>query len=1216
MPDFIHLHLHTSYSLLDGQCRIRPLVKRARMLGMPALAVTDHGNLFALKEFYDECRSTDKDVYGAELAERTIKPILGCEAYITNGSHLEHDAREVRSHLCLHVINQTGYRNLVKMMSEAHINGKYYGRARIDRDLLIRYHEGLHCSSACLAGEIARAIVDGKMDVARQTATWYKELFGDNYSLEIMEHDSKAHPAMNRSVLSRQRLVTRNVLSLGKELDIRVIATNDVHFLNPDDNDAHDVLLCISTGKKLSDPVKNDEGAKDGRMAYTGEEWFKPADEMLKVFSEHPETLRNTMAVAERVEHLELDVKPPKMPRFPLPQGFTSEDAYLDQLTYSGATKRWGDPLPVEIKERLDEELSTIHGMGFPGYFLIVQDYIRAAREKLGVWVGPGRGSAAGSAVAYALGITNVDPVKYGLLFERFLNPERVSMPDIDVDFDDVGREKVLRYVVDTYGQDHVSHIVTFSQLAPKSAIRDVGRVMGLPPAETSRLAALVPSTPKPTFESALEESPELKRVCEDTSNETVHRLMECAHRLSGSLRQPGIHACGVIISRDPLDETIPVMATPGESLLTTQYDGHFVESVGLLKMDFLGLKTLTVEKECVTLLKECRSIDINLDNIPQDDKETFELFGRGETTGLFQFESTGMRNYLRQLQPNRLEDLIAMNALFRPGPLEHIPSFIARKHGRETVAYDHPLMESVLEETYGVTVYQEQVMLLSRVLGGLTRGDSDTLRKAMGKKNEKLMKKLFTKFESGCLANPRFRAAPCARAEEDARDLITKIWKDWSEFAKYAFNKSHAVCYAWVAYQTGYLKAHYPVEFMCAQMSSEMNDAKKLVPLLAEVRSMQIAVLPPDVNASIAHFAPDETGHGIRYGLAGIKSVGEPAACAIVAERAHNGPYAGITDFATRLAQSGILNRRVLENLICSGAFDSFSARNPRLHRAMFFENVAAILARANAERKSRDSGQMDFLSAMDGKTKADDDMLEDAPRWTSSKMLQDELSLTNMYLTGHPLSRWNRLFANTAVTTSSEIKGLAETLHDGERRPLRMLGIISSARVMSSASDVKGRKTARGWSIIAFSDTTGEMEGCAFGKCHERISGWIGTATGIPALFTGTLSRPPANATDDKSGRIRFALDDVTPLDGRQAIPGTLSLALSYEDNALVSKAVKLQTILKQHPGLTPVFLELRYSNGSVVTISLPERISVTTDLLEILEPLIGTNGYAIGL
>ena len=817
--EFVHLHVHTTYSLLDGQCGIKPLVRRAREWGMPALAVTDHGNLFALKAFYDECRS--KKGYG-DLPP--IKPILGCEAYVTSsGDYTTRDKNERRHHLILLAKNLTGYHNLVRLLSEAHIHGFYYN-ARIDHTLLEKYHEGIICSSACIAGEVSRAIDAGRMDEAERIAKWYKDLFGDDYYLEVMLHNSTKTniPGSaiddHRRLYARQTAVVKGMLELGKKLDIKVVATNDVHFLDAADDDSHDVLLCLSTQKKLSE---------EDRLIYTGQEWFKTADEMSALFPENPEFLAHTLEIAEKVESYELDSKP-IMPKFPIPAEFGSEEDskydafedpaqkriqfeadYLDHLVWEGAKRRWpGAELTDEKKERVQFELDTIRKMGFPGYFLIVHDYIKAARD-MGVWVGPGRGSAAGAAVAYALGITNVDPLKFDLLFERFLNPDRISMPDIDVDFDDAGRGKVLEYVTQKYGQDHVAHIVTFGQMAAKSAIKDVGRVMEYPLADTNKLAGLVPDTPKITFKGAMsatdkngqpnkDYSPELVAAF-NSPDPTVHVLMERAARLEGSIRQPGVHACGVIISRDPLIDTLPVMPTENESLLTTQYDGHFVEPVGLLKMDFLGLKTLTVEKECVSLIKQFRGIDVDMDRIPDDDKETYELFGRGETTGLFQFESDGMKKYLMELQPERLADLVAMNALYRPGPLAYIPTFIARKQGREPIAYDHPLMETYLKDTYGVTVYQEQVMLLSRLLGGFTRGESDKLRKAMGKKQLAVMEELKVKFVEGCLANEKFRIDKW-KDEKEARKLIDKIWDDWKAFASYAFNKSHAVCYAWVA--------------------------------------------------------------------------------------------------------------------------------------------------------------------------------------------------------------------------------------------------------------------------------------------------------------------------------------------------------------------------------------------------------------------------------
>ena len=1085
--DFVHLHLHTTYSLLDGQCQIVPLVKRARSLGMPALAVTDHGNLFALKNFYDECRSKNEKAYG-DLADVRVKPILGCEAYVTStGDLTTRDKNERRHHLCLHAMNLTGYRNLVKLISTAYIDG-FYRYPRIDRDLLVKYHEGLHCSSACIAGEVAWAIDKGDMALAEETALWYKDLFGDAYSLEVMLHNSsKSGPEIPlqartefRELYERQFKVAKGMLELGSKLGIRVIATNDVHFLDRDDDDSHDVLLALSTGTKLSD---------EKRMIYTGEEWFKTRDDMLRLFSECPEVVSNTLEVAEMVEEYDLD-SPPIMPKFDIPASFGSEDGvrarydeatlegmyppgrmkklggydkvvriqfeaeYLASLVWEGAKKRWKDVPPgakglgshgldADIEERVAFELDTIRTMGFPGYFLIVRDYIRAAREECGVWVGPGRGSAAGSAVAYALWITNVDPLKYDLLFERFLNPDRISMPDIDVDFDDAGRERVLDYVTKKYGADHVAHIVTFGQMAAKSAIKDVGRVMDYPLADTNKLAALVPDTPKITFKSATSVTDKKGNPNGDYSqglvdafnsdDPVVRKLMERAKRLEGSIRQPGVHACGVIISRDPLIETLPVMPTPekggkkdpakkGDKLLTTQYDGHFVEPVGLLKMDFLGLKTLTVEKECVRLLgannsrvpEAIRDANgfLDPDRIPDDDRETYELFGRGETTGLFQFESPGMKKWLMALQPERLTDLVAMNALYRPGPMDYIPAFVRRKQGQEEVSYDHPLMEKYLKDTYGVTVYQEQVMLLSRRLAGFTRGESDKLRKAMGKKLIDVMNELKVKFEKGCLDNPQFRVDKWAD-EAEAKKLIEKIWTDWTAFASYAFNKSHAVCYAWIAYQTGYLKAHYPAEFMCAQISSEIGNFDKLPGFVAEAKDIGLALLLPDVNESGARFVPTADSRGIRYGLGGIKGVGMAAADAIVSEREANGPYGGFLDFCCRLAGSGVVNRRVLENLVKTGAFSTIEP-----NRAKLLHNIDYALKKAQTRAKEKASFQASFFDILDaGCDSVSDAELTDMPPFAPAEDLKNERDFLGVYIAGDPLSSCRRLMNEISV-------------------------------------------------------------------------------------------------------------------------------------------------------------------------------------------------------
>ena len=1092
MSDFVHLHLHTTYSLLDGQCQIVPLVKKARKLGMPALAVTDHGNLFALKMFYDECRSKKEKTYG-ELAGVHVKPILGCEAYVTStGDHLSRDKSETRHHLCLHAMNVTGYHNLVKLISEAHIHG-FYMRPRIDHALLEKYHEGLHCSAACIAGEVAHAIETDRMDEAEKIAKWYKDLFGENYSLEVMLHKAtKAGPDIPLSaqtefvdLYQRQLKVVKGMLDLGRKLDIRVIATNDVHFLDAEDDDSHDVLLALSTGKKMSD---------EKRMIYTGQEYFKTEEEMRALFAENPELIANTREVADRVEEFELD-SPPIMPKFAIPITFGTEEGYakkfdeealkaefnsvqkptnfdrlggyekvlrikfeadyLESLVWAGAKKRWGDPkkdgeIPAAVRERVQFELDTIKLMGFPGYFLIVRDYIRAAREECGVWVGPGRGSAAGSAVAYALWITNVDPLKYDLLFERFLNPDRISMPDIDVDFDDAGRERVLDYVTRKYGADHVAHIVTFGQMAAKSAIKDVGRVMDYPLADTNKLASFVPDTPKINFKKARKESPDLEAAF-NSEDPVVHKLMERAGRLEGCIRQPGVHACGVIISRDPIAETLPVMPTPEKAgskkakgdaaasedkLLTTQYDGHFVEPVGLLKMDFLGLKTLTVEKECVALLGKNNprvpeairneAGELDTDKIPDDDKETYELFSRGETTGLFQFESPGMKKWLIALQPERLTDLVAMNALYRPGPMDYIPTFVARKQGTEPVTYDHPEMEGRLKDTYGVTVYQEQVMLLSRDLAGFTRGESDKLRKAMGKKLMDIMNELKAKFVKGCLANPKFRIDKW-EDEAEATKLIEKIWKDWEAFASYAFNKSHAVCYAWVAYQTGFLKAHYPAEFMCAQISSEIGNFDKLPGFVAEARDIGLELLLPDVNESGARFVPAKGSKGIRYGLGGIKGVGSAAAEAIVAEREANGPYRSFLDFCLRLGGSNLINKRVLENLTRTGAFSTLEP-----NRAKLFNNIEYALKKAQQRAKEKASAQMSFFDAMacDDET-ASDAELSDFPPFAPAEDLKNERDLLGVYISGNPLSSCQSLIRETSCAILHEsVKG--------ERKPV----------------------------------------------------------------------------------------------------------------------------------------------------------------------------------
>ncbi len=1298
MQDFVHLHVHTTYSLLDGQCAIKPLVKRARKWGMKALAVTDHGNLFALKAFYDECRS--KKGYD-DLP--TIKPILGCEAYVTtSGDYRTRNKEEKRRHLILLAKNLVGYHNLVRLLSEAWING-FYHNARIDHSLLEKYHEGIICSAACIAGEVANAIDIGRMDEAEKVAKWYKDLFGEDYYLEAMLHNSKkqnipgAAIEDHRRLYQRQLAVTKGMLELGRKLDIPVIATNDVHFLDAADDPSHDLLLCLSTQKKLSD---------ESRMIYTGEEWFKDGDAMAELFPENAELLANTVALAEKVEEYKLD-SDPIMPKFPIPPEFGNEEEYakrfdeetlrkdfntedkpnnferlggydkvlrikfesdyLSSMVWEGAKKRWGDPVPKEVADRVQFELDTVRTMGFPGYFLIVHDYIAAARN-MGVWVGPGRGSAAGSALAYAIGITNVDPIKYDLLFERFLNPDRISMPDIDVDFDDAGRGRVLEYVTQKYGTDHVAHIVTFGQMAAKSAIKDVGRAMEYPLADTNKLASYVPDTPKTTFKSAMsatdkhgepnkDYSPDLVAAFKDETTfvdsanhvHTIKELMDYAGRLEGCIRQPGVHACGILISRDPLMDTLPVMPTEGESLLCTQYDGHFVEPVGLLKMDFLGLKTLTVEKECVDLIRKFRTKeerfpqdsfaeDLDTDKIPDDDVETYKLFGRGETTGLFQFESDGMKKYLMELQPERLTDLVAMNALYRPGPLAYIPTFVARKLGREPIQYDHPLMEKYLKDTYGVTVYQEQVMLLSRLLGGFTRGMSDKLRKAMGKKQLAVMEELKAKFVEGCLANPEFRIDKW-KDEKEARKLIDKIWDDWKAFASYAFNKSHAVCYAWVAYQTGYMKAHYPAEFMCAQISSEIGNFDKLPGFVAEADAMGLEVRPPDVNEAYSRFSPVRGQHAIIFGMAGIKGVGEAAAEAIVAEREKNGKYKGLMDFCTRLYGAAIVNKRVLENLVKSGAFDSLAAENPGFHRARYFNNIDFALKRAATRGKERASGQMDMFGLLAPGEDSNDSELPDCPAFPPSQCFKDERDLCGIYLTGHPLGAYEKVLTSLSTFKPAqppEIPMMAEVNAERQLRvPVRLAGMLKACTVRMGkpkpkrehGKDVKDAfgnpvmEPPQPWAILLLDDGGDkEQEALCFAKTYAKMKEgeeyWLPGAVDTPVLVCGELSHRTDRDTHEETPEIQFIAREVYRLaDGLGKFSKALHVPMSYEDPNLQARGAKLKEMAAKWPGKVKVLIDLTWASGAHAEIDIGVAgVSLTDEFLTELNKLQKTDSYSL--
>ncbi|MCK9219387.1 MAG: DNA polymerase III subunit alpha [Bacteroidales bacterium] len=1010
MIDFVHLHLHTQYSILDGATRIGDMVTKAVKLGMPGAAVTDHGNLYGIKEF-------------AEAADKqpNFKPIFGCETYVARRNRKDKTELIDRKgdHLILLAKNGIGYQNLVKLISFSWTEGHYY-KPRIDKELLEIYHEGLIASSACLAGEIPRAILAGNIEKAEQVILEYKSLFGSDFYLELMRHPA-TDPTLDNEVYKRQQVVCEALVKLSRKHQVKVIATNDVHFLNEEDAAAHERLLCLNTGKFIDDP---------GRMRYTGQEWFKSKEEMNTLFADIPEALENTMEVFGKIGDYSLDRKP-LMPDFPVPENFSDADEYLRHLTYKGAAKRYLEITP-EIRERIDFELATIKRMGFPGYFLIVQDFLKAARE-MDVSVGPGRGSAAGSVVAYCIRITDVNPLQYDLLFERFLNPDRISMPDIDIDFDEDGRDKVLKWVVNKYGRDKVAQVITFGTMAAKGAIRDVGRVQRLPLDEVTRLTKMIPTRPGITLKTAYEEVPELK-TARSSSNKLIAETLKYAESLEGSIRQTGIHACGIIISKGQLTDYIPITISKESDLFITQFDGSYIEKVGMLKMDFLGLKTLAIIKDSIKNIKISQGIDLDIENIPFDDDKTYELFSQGRTTGIFQFESDGMKKYLKDLKPNKIEDLIAMNALYRPGPMEYIPSFINRKHGREKITYDIPIMEKYLKDTYGITVYQEQVMLLSQQLAGFTKGEADSLRKAMGKKIEAMMVKLKPKFFEGCKKNGHDIT------------IVTKIWKDWEAFANYAFNKSHSTCYAYVAYRMAYLKAYFPSEFMAAVLSRNLNDLKEIALLLDECKRMKIPVLGPDVNESAMAFVANKKGE-IRFGMAGIKNVGEAAVQSIVEERVKNGPFANIFDL-TRRVNSHMVNKRCMESLAKAGAFDCFE----NTHRSQYFyqENsddllfLEKILRHATDFHARKDSMQQSLFGESE-EVQLKELALPDCRPWTKLEQLKYEKEVTGFYMSGHPLDDFRFEIEQFCNVSIDELK---QDLKPFKGKEITFAGIVIEAQ------------------------------------------------------------------------------------------------------------------------------------------------------------------------
>ncbi len=1176
MQPFVHLHVHTQYSVLDGQASVSALVDKAIADGMPGLAITDHGNMFGIKEFFNYVKKKN-----SKLPEGAapFKPIFGCEMYVANESlHTHTDKKDTGRHLVVLAKNEKGYHNLVKIVSQAWTEG-FYSHPRTDKAALSAHREGLIVASACLGGEIPRLIQMGDIEGAEKQILWFKEQFGDDYYLELQRHKATV-PRANHEVYPIQQRVNEVLIEMARKHDIKLIATNDVHFVNEADAEAHDRLICVSTNRFLSDET---------RMLYTKQEWMKSTAEMNELFADVPDAIANTAAILDKIEIYTIDHKP-ILPNFPLPDGFTNNDDYLRHLTYEGAYRRWGRELSEEQRERIDFELDTIKNMGFPGYFLIVQDFIAAGR-RLGVSVGPGRGSAAGSAVAYCLGITQIDPIKYDLLFERFLNPDRISLPDIDIDFDDDGRADVLRYVTEKYGEEKVAHIITYGTMAAKSSIKDVARVQQLPLSESNRLANLVPrhmpvvngKELKPTLKNCYEHVPEFKAELA-SGNALLVDTLKYAKELEGNVRNTGVHACGVIICRDDITDWVPVSTAYDKDsvkMLVTQYEGSVIEDTGLIKMDFLGLKTLSIIKEAVANIKLTCGEDVDMDNIPIDDPKTYELYCAGRTTGTFQFESAGMQKYLRELQPSTFEDLIAMNALYRPGPMDYIPDFIDRKHGRKPIAYDIPIMEKYLKDTYGVTVYQEQVMLLSRLLANFTRGESDTLRKAMGKKLIDKMNALKTKFLDGGQQNGH-----------DA-NVLEKIWADWEKFASYAFNKSHATCYSWVAYQTAYLKANYPAEYMAAVLSRNISDITKLTGFMDECKSMHIAVKSPDVNESFARFGVNSKGD-IRFGLAAIKGVGINVVNEIIDERSKNGPYESIFDFVERVNLS-VVNRRVIEALAFSGAFDCFSSEIKRedfletnLRDETFAEQLLRYGQLFQADRQSQTASLFGDLDDP-GMTAAGRPAIKPAVPWVDAVRLEKERELVGMYLSAHPLDGY---YMELTYGCSTTVKGFTE-LQPVENKEISFGGMVTE--FISRPARNGGQ-----FGIMKIEDATGSTELRLFGKQFINF-GKFGVP-GTPIMITGKFQKRPFRE------ELEFVIMDMnllTEVKGRLIRGITIRLTADQVNDTLCALMDDhLKTTTDDRGDLRIRILEPEMNRS--ITLNAGVRIPVNRRLVQMLEDL----------
>ena len=1260
MHDFVHLHVHTQYSILDGQASVSRLVDKAMKDGMRGMAITDHGNMMAIKEFFNYTNKKNGPVKGeikalkqkikalkgghnvaseewdalpaeekegqtapefpsveaqleqaqqqlAETEKKLFKPIFGCEMYVAPRRLFQMDKDQGdnrRYHLIVLAKNQVGYHNLIKLVSKAWTDG-FYGRPRTDRVELEAHKEGLIICSACIAGEVPHKILKGDLEGAEEAVRWYQSVFGENYYLELQRHQvTDPNQRANRETYPLQQRANEELIRMAHKYGVKLVCTNDCHFVDQENAEAHDRLICLSTNRDLDDPK---------RMLYSKQEWFKTREEMNAVFADVPEALENTCDICDQVEFYSID-HGPIMPSFEIPEDFGTEEEYrrkytdeqlfeeftrnengevvmshdaavdkveklggcdklyrlkleadyLGKLAYDGARKMYGDPLPDHVEERIKFELHIMKTMGFPGYFLIVQDYINAARHELGVSVGPGRGSAAGSAVAYCLGITKIDPIKYDLLFERFLNPDRISLPDIDVDFDDDGRGKVLSWVTQKYGEEKVAHIITYGTMATKLAIKDVARVQKLPLDTSNALCKLIPDKlpddengkkRKMNLPNAISCIPELQEA-EASPNPVLRDTIRYAKMLEGNVRNTGVHACGVIICRDDVSDWVPISTAEdketGEKLRCTQYEGSVIEDTGLIKMDFLGLKTLSIIKECQANVRDSLGIDIDVDELDIEDPATYKLYCDGRTIGTFQFESAGMQKYLRELQPSTFEDLIAMNALYRPGPMDYIPDFIDRKQGRKPVEYDIPCMETYLKDTYGITVYQEQVMLLSRQLADFTRGESDTLRKAMGKKLIDKLNHMYPKFIEGGKKNGH-----------DPK-VLEKIWADWTKFASYAFNKSHATCYSWVAYQTAYLKANFPAHYMAAVMSRSLANISDITKLMSECKAIGIDTLGPDVNESRRKFSVDSKGN-IRFGLGAVKGLGDSAVEAIIKERDANGPFKGIFDFIQRVSTSAC-KRNNLESLVLSGAFDCFTEMSREQYLALNSKGETFIdsLARYGAKyQMDKNSAQNSLFGGMDMVEVATPEIPQAEP-WSALERLNRERELVGIYLSAHPLDDYSVILTDVCNVHTADLQQMERYANSD----LKLGGMVTGVR--------KGiTKTGKPYGIVQFEDYSGSMELPLFGQDWAEWASYmeVGNTLMIYARCQPRQWNP--NQLELKIGKIDFLADI------KDSVIEKITIAMNVDaldDDTLLS----LQCVIRDCPGNSDLYFLIADSDG----------------------------------